>query len=136
MKDTFDTTRTFSEFGLREGLVRAVDAMGFAHPTHIQSDLIPLALAGRDVLGQAKTGTGKTAAFALPILHLLEPTDALAALVLVPTRELAIQVRDEFTSLAGKNGIETVAIYGGQPIKSQVEKLRRKPGISFRGQML
>ena len=97
-------------------------------PTPIQSQLIPVALEGRDVLGQAQTGTGKTAAFAIPILQRLEgrgkPHRPLA-LVLTPTRELAVQVRDEFARLADGQSTRIAAAYGGKPIRQQIEKLKR-----------
>ena len=85
--EIFDTSTTFAELGLAEPLAKAVAEMGFVHPTRIQAALVPVALAGRDVLGQAKTGTGKTAAFGLPVIHRLAETKyPFAALVLVPTR--------------------------------------------------
>ena len=129
--DIFDTSRTFAELGLAAPIARAVAELGFVHPTRIQSQLIPVALRGRDVLGQAKTGTGKTAAFGLPILHRLaqEPEAPFAALVLVPTRELAIQVTREIREWAKHTPLAAVAIYGGQPIRTQAQKLEKKPAI-------
>ena len=93
--EIFDTNRTFEDLGLNESLVQGVNALGFVHPTIIQAKLIPLALSKVDVLGQSRTGSGKTAAFGLPALHLLDDGDAFGALILVPTRELAIQVAKE-----------------------------------------
>ena len=86
-------TTAFSQLNLHPQLVQAVEALGFSTPTPIQSAMIPVMLAGHDVIGQAQTGTGKTAAFALPILHKLTPeTNHIQSLVLTPTRELAVQV--------------------------------------------
>ena len=129
MDDIFETKRTFADLGLGPDLLRGLNDLGFKHPTHIQADLIPVAVAGRDVLGQAKTGTGKTAAFGLPILQRLEPGEALAALILVPTRELAVQVTAEMDELGKHRRIGAVTIYGGQAIKSQVTSLKAGPGI-------
>lgn len=101
---------------------------GYEAPTPVQAGIIPRALAGDDVLGQARTGTGKTAAFAIPILELLKHSRKGAppqALVLVPTRELAVQVRDEFEKLAHGRRISSVPVYGGKPIKGQIAKLQR-----------
>jgi ATP-dependent RNA helicase DeaD len=128
--EIFDTTTTFAELGLAEPLAKAVAEMGFVHPTHIQAALVPVALSGRDVLGQAKTGTGKTAAFGLPVVHrLAETKDPFAALVLVPTRELAIQVTREIREFAKHTPLQTIAIYGGQPIRIQAAKLEKRPSI-------
>src|SRR5262245_13409161 len=96
--------------------------------TPIQAGLIPRALAGVDVLGQARTGTGKTAAFVIPILEKVKAHKkgtGPQALVLVPTRELAVQVREEVVKLAHGRKIHSVAVYGGKPIRGQIEKLSR-----------
>ncbi len=128
--EIFDTSTTFAELGLAAPLAKAVAEMGFVHPTRIQAQLVPVALTGRCVLGQAKTGTGKTAAFGLPVVHrLAETKDPFAALVLVPTRELAIQVTREMREFAKHTALQTVAIYGGQPIRTQAAKLEKKPSI-------
>ncbi|OHB78994.1 MAG: DEAD/DEAH box helicase [Planctomycetes bacterium RBG_16_64_10] len=106
----------------------ALAAAGYLEPTPVQAGLIPQALRGADVVGQAQTGTGKTAAFAIPILERLAPARRSAApqaLILVPTRELAVQVRDEFAKLAHGRRVACVPIYGGKPIRGQIEKLRR-----------
>ncbi len=106
----------------------ALKAANYSEPTPIQAQLIPLALEGQDVLGQAQTGTGKTAAFAIPILERLESRSAKLGpqgLILVPTRELAVQVRDEITRLAHGQSAKVMAVYGGKPIRQQIEKLRR-----------
>jgi len=104
---------------------------GYTHPTPVQAGLIPRALAGVDVLGQARTGTGKTASFVLPILERMHQPGrgGPRALVLVPTRELAVQVRDEFEKLAAGTRIHCVAVYGGKPIKGQIDKLAKHPAV-------
>ena len=105
---------------------RALEAMGYTTPTPIQEEVIPLVRAERDVVGQAQTGTGKTAAFGIPLVETLdrgarEPQ----TLVLVPTRELAVQVKDELSRLGQFRGIKAVAIYGGQAMSRQLVALRR-----------
>ncbi|WP_130493774.1 DEAD/DEAH box helicase [Motilibacter rhizosphaerae] len=119
----------FSDLGLRPELLTALSALGYEEPTPIQREAIPPLLEGADLLGQAATGTGKTAAFALPVLHLLAagPRDGRrpGALVLVPTRELAVQV-SEATHKYGKDlGMRVLPIYGGQPIGHQLRALDR-----------
>ncbi|MEC8250563.1 MAG: DEAD/DEAH box helicase, partial [Planctomycetota bacterium] len=91
--EIFRTESGFEALGLRKEILTAIGKLGFVHPTHIQSELVPLGVAGRDVLGQSRTGTGKTAAFGLPLLHrLAENPSPFSGLVLCPTRELAIQI--------------------------------------------
>src|SRR5262245_32508756 len=107
-------------------MLAALDAAAYSEPTPIQAGLIPRALAGVDVLGQARTGTGKTAAFSIPILEQIELGKKHAgpqALVLVPTRELAVQVREELMKLAHGRKVHSVALYGGKPIRGQIDKL-------------
>jgi ATP-dependent RNA helicase DeaD len=106
----------------------ALEQAGYLEPTPIQAGLIPRALAGVDVLGQARTGTGKTAAFVIPILERLQAPrkgHGPQALILVPTRELAVQVREEVVKLAHGRKVHSVAVYGGKPIRGQIEKLSR-----------
>jgi ATP-dependent RNA helicase DeaD len=106
----------------------ALRQAGYAAPTPIQAGLIPRALTGVDVLGQARTGTGKTAAFVIPILERIDAHKHGAgpqAMILVPTRELAVQVREEFVKLSHGRKVHTVALYGGKPIREQIEKLKR-----------
>ena len=117
----------FLKLNLSPTMLRSLSAAGYLEPTPIQQGLIPRALAGVDVMGQAQTGTGKTAAFAIPILEQSEPGGKGAspqAMVLVPTRELAVQVRDEFAKLARGFRLHVVAVYGGKPIRQQTEQLR------------
>ena len=127
--ETFDTSKTFADLGLPADVLAGITAAGFQHPTKIQAALIPVAMTGKDVLGQAKTGTGKTASFALPILARVKPGDHFAALVLVPTRELAIQVCREIKELGGGTQLEAIPVYGGKPINTQAKQLERRPAI-------
>ncbi len=130
LSDLFDTSSTFADLGLRDPVQRGVEAMGFEHPTDIQARLIPRILAGKDVFGQARTGTGKTAAFGIPLFEMAEEGVPVQALILVPTRELAIQVAGELREIGQFTPIKTLAIYGGQPIRKQVNALERdKPEI-------
>lgn len=119
MSDVFDTTLSFKDLGLRNSLLKGLDDAGFEHPTHIQSKLIPPMLDGRDLLGQAKTGTGKTAAFALPILNHADKDTPVQALILAPTRELAIQIVSEIDELARHTPIRAAAVTGGASFKKQ-----------------
>ncbi|MFM7108086.1 MAG: DEAD/DEAH box helicase [Planctomycetaceae bacterium] len=126
------TVSGFDALGLSATSLAAVDQAGYTMPTPVQAGLIPRALAGVDVLGQARTGTGKTAAFVLPILELTTKPGrggGPRALVLVPTRELAVQVKDEFDKLAQGSRIQCVAVYGGKPIKGQIDKLAKHPAV-------
>ena len=119
----------FSGLGLDQRIVDALAVLGYEEPTPVQREAIPPLLAGRDVLGQAATGTGKTAAFALPILHLLDPTadprERLGALILVPTRELAMQVAEAVHKYGKAMGIIALPIYGGAPMETQLRMLKR-----------
>ncbi|MCQ4165349.1 DEAD/DEAH box helicase [Tahibacter harae] len=118
---------TFRDLDLPAGVLRALDDVGYESPSPIQAATIPPLLAGRDVLGQAQTGTGKTAAFALPILARIDPEQRLPqALVLAPTRELAIQVAEAFQKYAAHlPGFQVLPIYGGQGYGPQLHALRR-----------
>lgn len=127
--ETFDTDKTFADLGLKDSILKAMDELGFKHPTKIQSALIPLALEGGDILGQAKTGTGKTASFALPLIEMIEPGDSMISIILAPTRELAIQIKQDIEELAVHTGLKVCAIYGGQSINVQADQLRNGPEI-------
>ncbi len=123
-----DQATRFDELGLSDIMLASLQRAEYEHPTPVQVGLIPRALAGVDVLGQARTGTGKTAAFAIPILEQFERRRKQGglpqALVLVPTRELAVQVRDECDKLAHGRGVHCVPVYGGKPIRGQIVKLQ------------
>ncbi|RUP79816.1 DEAD/DEAH box helicase [Corynebacterium propinquum] len=122
-----DSPQGFSNLDLPTNVVDAVTAVGFEKPSPIQEQTIPILMQGRDVVGLAQTGTGKTAAFALPVLAQLDPNERFPqALVLAPTRELALQVADSFESFAKHlGGIEVLPIYGGQAYGIQLAGLRR-----------
>jgi ATP-dependent RNA helicase DeaD len=120
---------SFADLGLRGSVVTSLEAAGFKRPTKIQAMLIPVMLRGKDVLGQARTGTGKTAAFGLPLLHFCEKGVASQALVLVPTRELCLQVADEINELGKHTPVRALAVFGGERIKKQVDSLQRNPEI-------
>ncbi|WP_167202962.1 DEAD/DEAH box helicase [Actinomyces respiraculi] len=117
---------TFSDLGLPADLLKAVTDMGFTTPTPIQREAIPVLLGGRDVVGVAQTGTGKTAAFGLPLLDAVDSRDGtVQALVLAPTRELAIQSTDAITDMAQRSrGLDVVAVYGGAPYGPQIGALK------------
>ena len=121
-----EETKTFAEFAISEDVLQAISDMGFEEPTPIQLMAIPQILEGNDVTGQAQTGTGKTAAFGIPIIERLDPENKnVQALVLSPTRELTIQTAEEFSRLMKyKHGLNVVPIYGGQPIDRQLRALR------------
>ncbi|MHC4414088.1 MAG: DEAD/DEAH box helicase [Planctomycetota bacterium] len=127
VSNTIETS--FAELGLSPELLRGVAALGYEHPTAIQVQMIPLALAGKDILGQAKTGTGKTAAFGLPLFQRLSKDTPFEALILAPTRELAIQVAHQLRDLGRFTPIKTMAVYGGQRMRIQVEKLKKNPHV-------
>jgi ATP-dependent RNA helicase DeaD len=117
---------TFEALGLSEPLVRTLQALGYEEPTPIQVQAVPILLDGRDVLGSAATGTGKTAAFALPMVERVEAEGrAVRALVLAPTRELAVQVSEAVHRYGRYRGIGVLPVYGGQPIERQISGLRR-----------
>ena len=118
----------FADLGLRPELLATLTRLGYEEPTPIQRETIPTLLAGRDLLGQAATGTGKTAAFALPILERLTPDEGRTepvALVLVPTRELAVQVAEAVYRYGRDLGVQVLPIFGGQPIVRQLQALKR-----------
>ncbi len=119
-------TLCFSDLGLSEARVRHLESIGFTDPTAIQEQAIPLLLSGRDVVGQAQTGTGKTAAFSLPIIEKIDTNvGAVQALILTPTRELAQQVMQAIKDFSGDRRVRVATVYGGQSIERQVERLER-----------
>ncbi len=118
---------TFNDFGLSEKVLKAINKKGFEEPTTIQTMTIPLMLADKEnIIAQAQTGTGKTAAFGLPLVEMINAdSKTTQAIILVPTRELAIQVSEEINSLKGDNKIIIVPIYGGQAIDQQLRRLKK-----------
>ncbi|NIJ53675.1 DEAD/DEAH box helicase [Dyadobacter arcticus] len=124
---TTETFETFSELGLSENILKALTEMGFEKPSPIQAQGIPVVMQGADVIGQAQTGTGKTAAFGIPVLEKIDITsNSVQALVLCPTRELAVQVSEEIGRLAKyMRGIRIEAIYGGDSIDRQIRSLKK-----------
>jgi ATP-dependent RNA helicase RhlE len=121
---------TFDSLGLRPEVVAAVRGVGYTEPTPIQEQAIPLALAGRDLIGLAQTGTGKTAAFVLPIVdRLMDGPRRTRALILTPTRELAAQVEESCVSYIGRMPLSVVAVYGGVALEPQEKKLRQGADI-------
>jgi ATP-dependent RNA helicase DeaD len=121
--------KEFRELGLKSEILKGLQEIGFVEPFPIQAETIPLILAGKDVIGQAHTGTGKTAAFSLPILHKIDHNIPVQALIITPTRELAMQVTTEIRKFAKYLPIRTVTIYGGQSINVQFDALRRGANI-------
>ena len=120
----------FGTHKISADVARALKAIGYDKPTDIQSDCIGPLLAGNDVVGQAHTGTGKTAAFGIPLVERSDPSQAfIQGLILVPTRELAMQVRDELSRLAQFRRLGIIACYGGQPISKQITALKRRTHI-------
>ena len=120
----------FKDLNLHPSILKAVEEEGYTTPTPIQEQAVPSVLMGRDVLGCAQTGTGKTAAFAMPILHQLEQRDIsgprkISALILTPTRELAIQIDDSFKTYGKYLKVRTLVIFGGVGQQPQVDALRR-----------
>lgn len=122
--------RKFDEVGLSDHVIRATGNMGFEEMTPIQELAIPLALSGRDIIGQAQTGTGKTAAFGIPMAERISvDTDYVSGLVIAPTRELAIQVAEELNRICQFKGIRALPVYGGQDIERQIRALKTRPQI-------
>lgn len=115
----------FNELGLSEGIVETLTAIGYEQPTPIQEQTIQLALSGRDVLGQAQTGTGKTAAFGLPTIEKINPENkAIQAIVIAPTRELAVQGQEELFRFGKSKGLKVRTVFGGSSIEKQIKALR------------
>jgi ATP-dependent RNA helicase DeaD len=116
---------TFADFGLSESTLEALTHLGYVTPTPIQEQAIPSLLQGKDVIGQAQTGTGKTAAFGLPMVEYADPNDpSVQALVLTPTRELCIQVTQALRAYGDSKGLNVVAVFGGAPIRDQAARLK------------
>ena len=114
----------FEELGISKKVLSALSAMGFEAPSPIQSETIPHVMNGKDIIGQAQTGTGKTAAFGIPLVEKVTPDKAVQALVLTPTRELAIQVAEEIANIGKLKRVRVLPVYGGQPIDRQIRAIR------------
>jgi ATP-dependent RNA helicase DeaD len=119
-----EQTAMFGELELDKKIVSALTDMGFEEPSPIQKEAVPTALLGKDVIGQAQTGTGKTAAFGIPIIQNLTDRKHIQALIMSPTRELAIQVAEEITKIGRTKRIKVLPVYGGQPIDRQIRSLK------------
>jgi len=116
---------TFAELGLSQEILQALNDVGYEEPSPIQEQAIPPLLEGKDVIGQAQTGSGKTAAFGLPMIQYVDPTEPeLQGLVLTPTRELCIQVTQALRAYGTRSGVDVVAVFGGAPIRGQQSQLR------------
>ena len=122
---TTNVQEMFGSLLLDKKIVASLTAMGFEEPSPIQEQTIPLVLEGSDVIGQAQTGTGKTAAFGLPLINNLTVKNAIGSIILAPTRELAIQVHDELVKLTKYEKLNIVAVYGGAPIHIQARDLKK-----------
>ena len=123
--DTATNTPSFSSFGLKQTIMQAVTDAGFQTPSPIQAQAIPFAMEGKDIVAQAHTGTGKTAAFGLPCLHHIQHKKGVEMLVITPTRELATQVSDELFRFGKLEKIQTVTVYGGQSYGRQLDRIER-----------
>ena len=121
----------FEEFGLSEATLRAIRNKHYEISTPVQAGCIPPMMAGKDVIAKAPTGTGKTMAFGIPIIEKIDPeSEEVQAVILAPTRELALQITDELRDIAVYHeGVRLVCLYGGQPIGKQINTLKRKPQI-------
>lgn len=122
--------KKFVDLGIEEDIIRAIRNMGFEEPTPIQEKTIPIIITGIDLIGRAQTGTGKTAAYGIPMLmHCNSNSEAIQAVVITPTRELAIQVAEELNRIGQYKNIRSLPIYGGQEIERQIRALKKRPHI-------
>jgi ATP-dependent RNA helicase DeaD len=115
----------FSDFNLKDTIQAAVTEAGFTEPSPVQKDAIPIILEGHDIVAQAQTGTGKTAAFGLPIMSMMKADGSVEGLVIVPTRELAMQVSDELFRFGRLSGLKTATVYGGTPYGKQIDRIKQ-----------
>jgi ATP-dependent RNA helicase RhlE len=126
----YESTHTFADFGFAPALQRNIDAKGYVHPTPIQDDAIKPVMEGKDLIGLANTGTGKTAAFLLPILsRIVNDPDSARVLIMAPTRELAVQIDDEFRAFAKGLGLYSALCVGGVNIGPQIKQIKRGPHL-------
>lgn len=124
---TVEEAISFESLKLQEGILKAIKNMGFEKPTEVQAEVIPLALDGMDIIVKSQTGTGKTAAFGIPICENIDVEEkAIQALILTPTRELAVQIAHQINNIGRFNRIRSIAIYGGQPIAMQTRALKQR----------
>jgi ATP-dependent RNA helicase DeaD len=122
--------KKFSDFNLSKDIEKAITAMGFEEATPIQAESIPIAFTGKDLIGQAQTGTGKTTAFGIPLLENVDMNNSsIQGIVIAPTRELAVQVAEELNKIGNVKGVRTLPIYGGQEISRQIRALKKNPQI-------
>ncbi|MCG7340036.1 DEAD/DEAH box helicase [Staphylococcus sp. ACRSN] len=121
--------QNFKELGISDKVVETLEAIGFTEATPIQADSIPLALEGKDVLGQAQTGTGKTGAFGIPLIEKVMGKEGVQALILAPTRELAMQVAESIKEFSKGLNVQVVTVFGGMPIDRQIKALKKGPQI-------
>lgn len=118
--------KKFNELGLNKKILKSIESMGYEEPTEIQETLIPLILEGKDLIGQAETGSGKTLSYASSILSSIDiSTNFVRAIILTPTRELALQVKEEFELLNKETSFDIAAVYGGSSIDEQIKHLRK-----------
>ena len=117
------TNVRFSDWDLSASIADAISSKGWEFATPIQAESIPMSMQGRDIVGQARTGSGKTVAFGIPILESCQPTGSIQALVLCPTRELATQVSEELRWLQGDKGLKLITVYGGTDLEKQAKNL-------------
>ena len=115
----------FTDFNLKESIQDAIKEAGFTEPSPVQKEAIPLVLAGHDIIAQAQTGTGKTAAFGLPIMSMMKADGSVEGLVIVPTRELAMQVSDELYRFGKLSNLKTATVYGGTAYAKQIERINQ-----------
>ncbi|ADC87079.1 DEAD/DEAH box helicase [Staphylococcus lugdunensis] len=121
--------QNFKDLGISEKTVQTLENMGFKEPTPIQKDSIPYALEGRDILGQAQTGTGKTGAFGIPLIEKVVNKSGVQSLILAPTRELAMQVAEQLREFSRGQNVQVVTVFGGMPIDRQIKALKKGPQI-------
>ncbi len=121
---------TFESFGLSENIMKAIKEAGFREPSPVQEQAIPLVLEGHDIVAQAQTGTGKTAAFGLPSMSMIDArSNKVEILVVTPTRELATQVSDELFTLGREAGVRTVTVYGGSSYSRQIGLIEKGASV-------